>query len=51
MAVGAAMVANAFTGLYASSWNGWVYFAFLFGPVLIWAYTVRAMSTDMPIVQ
>ena len=34
------MVANAFNGLNTAAWTGWVFFAVLIGPILIWAYTV-----------
>ena len=40
MVIGAVMVANIFTGLNTDSWTGWVWFGVLFGPVLIWIYTV-----------
>ncbi len=34
------MVASAFNGLATAAWTGWVFFAVLVGPVLIWVYTV-----------
>ncbi|KAK4685890.1 phospholipid-translocating ATPase, partial [Tremellales sp. Uapishka_1] len=39
MAIAAALVANFFIGLNIDNWNGWVIFAILFGPVLIWLFT------------
>lgn len=40
----AAMVANAYNGLNTAAWTGWVFFAVLIGPILIWAYTVSQVS-------
>jgi len=34
------MVVNAFNGLNTSAWTGWVFFAVLIGPILIWLFTV-----------
>ncbi len=43
MVIGAVMVANIFTGLNTDAWTVWVWFGVLFGPVLIWIYTVRTV--------
>ncbi len=43
MVIGAVMVANAFTGLNTDAWTGWVWFAVVFGPILIWLFTVSSL--------
>ena len=39
MVIGAVMAANLFSGLNINAWNGWVWFAVLFGPALVWLFT------------
>jgi phospholipid-translocating ATPase len=40
MVIAAVMVVNAFNGLNTYAWTGWVFFAVLIGPVLVWLFTV-----------
>ncbi|KZT35488.1 phospholipid-translocating P-type ATPase [Sistotremastrum suecicum HHB10207 ss-3] len=40
MVISAVMVVNAFNGLNTYAWSGWVWFAVLIGPVLVWLFTV-----------
>ncbi|KAJ7047444.1 phospholipid-translocating ATPase [Mycena alexandri] len=39
MAISAAMVANIYTGLMATAWSFWVFFALAFGLSLVWGFT------------
>ena len=51
MVISAVMCANAFNGLNTAAWTGWVVFAVTIGPILVWAYTVRALfeCSDYPL--
>ena len=40
MVISTVMAVNAFNGLNTSAWTGWVWFAVLFGVVLVWGFTV-----------
>jgi len=40
MVIATVMVVNAFNGLNTNAWTGWVFFAVLIGPVLVWLFTV-----------
>ncbi|KAJ7179181.1 phospholipid-translocating ATPase [Mycena filopes] len=39
MAISAAMVANVYTGLMATAWSFWMFFALAFGLSLVWGFT------------
>ncbi|KAJ7095309.1 phospholipid-translocating ATPase [Mycena belliarum] len=40
MAISAVMVANVFTGLMATAWTFWIFFALAFGTLVLWGFTV-----------
>ncbi|KDR73714.1 hypothetical protein GALMADRAFT_71945 [Galerina marginata CBS 339.88] len=40
MAISAALVANIFTGLNATAWSAWIFFAVFIGLIVQWVYTV-----------
>jgi phospholipid-translocating ATPase len=48
MVISAAMVCNQFHAITTHSWTGWVWFAVLIGPFLIWAFTAvySALAPD-----
>lgn len=39
MVIGAVMVCNEFHAITTHAWTGWVWFAVLIGPFLVWAFT------------
>jgi phospholipid-translocating ATPase len=49
MAFGAVLSANFFNGLNTTAWTGWVWFAVLLGPVLIYAFSVRVSLSFLPL--
>jgi phospholipid-translocating ATPase len=42
MALTSVMVANFYTGLMATAWTFWIFFALAFGLAVVWGFTVRA---------
>lgn len=46
MVFAAVMAADLFNGLNTHVWTGWIFFAVSIGIVLIWVFTVSAISKD-----